>query len=82
MSPRCDSTVAFAVFVAVSGCDEGYTPFYIRAYIPDQVTTDGLLSLKQGMTYSDIEKLIGAPVCWEVEDADAVAGRAIRCVFC
>src|SRR3954470_2796276 len=31
--------------------------------IPDNVTTDGLLTLKKGMSYDDIEALIGPPLC-------------------
>ncbi|HYM21649.1 MAG TPA: hypothetical protein VEU08_00505 [Vicinamibacterales bacterium] len=44
-----------AAFVA-TGCS-------YRAYVPDRVTTDGLLAIKNGMTYPQVESLIGPPLC-------------------
>jgi hypothetical protein len=42
-----------------------------RAYIPPAVTTDGLLAIKKGMTYAEVENLIGPPLCViEVDTAD------------
>jgi len=31
--------------------------------IPDRVTADGLLALKKGMSYEDVEALVGPPLC-------------------
>ena len=33
------------------------------AYVPEKVTADGLLTIKPGMTYGELETLIGPPVC-------------------
>ena len=67
---RCIRVFVVASSVLLAGCGDGYSPLYIRACIPDQVTTDGLLSLKSGMSYEDVEKIIGPPVCWQAEDAE------------
>lgn len=32
-------------------------------YVPERVTTDGLLALERGMTYGEVEALVGPPVC-------------------
>ena len=36
-----------------------------RANIPEKVTADGLLSVKKGMSFNELEKLIGPPLCYE-----------------
>jgi hypothetical protein len=65
---RCPRPFVFAALVVLSAC-EGYNPFYIRAHIPDKVTADGLLSLKNGMTYAEVEQIVGPPLCVvEVDD--------------
>src|SRR4051812_37280502 len=33
------------------------------AYVPDKVTSDGLLTIRPGMTYGEVETLIGPPLC-------------------
>ena len=63
-------------------------------YIPGKVTTDGLLAIRPGMTYAEMENLIGPPLCivqiedsqFKVEDAQlndedkaaALSGQACR----
>lgn len=40
------------------------------AYVPEKVTTDGLLAIRHGMTYGEVETLIGPPLCVvSIEDA-------------
>jgi hypothetical protein len=42
-------------------------------YIPEKVTTDGLLAIRPGMTYTEMENLIGPPLCIvEVEDSKLI----------
>jgi len=49
--------IALAICVGIStGCT-------YRAYVPEKVTTEGLLAIKKGMTYSQVEALIGPPLC-------------------
>jgi hypothetical protein len=39
-------------------------------YIPEKVTTDGLLAIRPGMTYAEMEDLIGPPLCIvQIEDS-------------
>jgi hypothetical protein len=33
------------------------------AYVPEKVTADGLLAVRRGMTYEEVEALIGPPLC-------------------
>jgi hypothetical protein len=46
--------VALCVAIAV-GC---------RPYIPERVTTDGLLAIKPGMPYDQVVAVIGHPLCY------------------
>jgi len=46
--------LVLVVLVLLTGC---------HAYIPEKVTTDGLLAIKKGMTYDEVENLIGPPLC-------------------
>jgi hypothetical protein len=55
-------------------------------YIPEKVTTDGLLAIRPGMTYAEMENLIGPPLCVvQVEDSkfnDADKAAALSAKDC
>ena len=35
----------------------------ISTHVPNQVSADGLLAIQRGMTYEEVESLIGPPLC-------------------
>jgi hypothetical protein len=52
------------------GCCVCLSACSVPAHIPEKVTTDGLLAIRRGMTYGEVETLIGPPLCVvSVEDA-------------
>jgi hypothetical protein len=52
------------------GCCVFLSACYVPAHVPDRVTADGLLAIRRGMTYGEVETLIGPPLCVvSVEDA-------------
>ena len=62
MSPVRTRLAVIALCGLAAGC--------VPAYVPEQVTTDGLLSLTREMTYEQVEAVIGPPLCiYDVEDS-------------
>lgn len=54
--------------LAFVGC--GVVLSACSAYVPEKVTADGLLAIRNGMTYGEVETLIGPPLCVvSIEDA-------------
>jgi hypothetical protein len=52
------------------GCGALVSACSVPAHIPEKVTTDGLLAIRRGMTYAEVETLIGPPLCVvDVDDA-------------
>jgi hypothetical protein len=49
--------------------------FGCAAYVPPQVTTDGLLAIKNGMSYAEVERLIGPPLCVVAMEDTTLSGN-------